>query len=458
MPVADDSPLNVELDDFISAYELASGGESVDLAAYLPAVDHPLYCSVLRELVRIELERRWVAGRPRPLEEYRREFPQLAGDRETMSMIAFEEYRLRLQAGEDASPADYEQRFGVDVTKWPGVSTASSPDDPGSDSHAEVQSDEPDPRPPSALLAEAAQAYLLWLWGEADPAGNAATPSWENYEGGADYAAVFNELHRSDPAVTQGLARALTAMPQTGSEFLGFHLLAELGSGAFGRVYLSRQEELADRLVVVKIVPPLFGESRTLARLQHPNIVPIYSVHQTDGFQAVCMPFLGRTTLADILKDIRALRAVPHSGKYLIDRIRARSGDASAASPTRPGEAARRVPTGTFAPLGNLTFVEAILWLAVRLANALAHAHSQGIVHRDLKPANILLTDDGRPMLLDFNLSEDDKLHRSVSARAGRGNVAVYGPRTVGGIPQCGRPMGTNAAISTAWESSCTSC
>ena len=48
--------------------------------------------------------------------------------------------------------------------------------------------------------------------------------------------------------------------------------------------------------------------------------------------------------------------------------------------------------------------------MAARLADGLAHAHDRGILHRDLKPANVLLTDDGRPMLLDFNLAEDLKL------------------------------------------------
>jgi tetratricopeptide (TPR) repeat protein len=54
-----------------------------------------------------------------------------------------------------------------------------------------------------------------------------------------------------------------------------------------------------------------------------------------------------------------------------------------------------------------------------RLADGLAHAHERGVVHRDLKPANVLLTDDGQPMLLDFNLSEDPRRQASAAARVG---------------------------------------
>ena len=72
-----------------------------------------------------------------------------------------------------------------------------------------------------------------------------------------------------------------------------------------------------------------------------------------------------------------------------------------------------------------MTFVEAVLALGGQLADGLAHAHRRGILHRDLKPANVLLTDDGRPMLLDFNLAEDTKL-RGSAERAMIGGTLPY--------------------------------
>jgi tetratricopeptide (TPR) repeat protein len=57
--------------------------------------------------------------------------------------------------------------------------------------------------------------------------------------------------------------------------------------------------------------------------------------------------------------------------------------------------------------LDRLDYVDAVLWLTARLADGLAHAHDRGILHCDLKPANVLLSDEGQPMLLDFNLAVD---------------------------------------------------
>src|SRR5438105_3937654 len=80
-------------------------------------------------------------------------------------------------------------------------------------------------------------------------------------------------------------------LPAVGSHFLGFRLIAVLGRGAFGQVYLAEQDDLAHRFVTVKIAKDIFGESQMLAQLQHTHIVPIYSIHRTDAFQVVCMPY-----------------------------------------------------------------------------------------------------------------------------------------------------------------------
>jgi serine/threonine protein kinase len=64
---------------------------------------------------------------------------------------------------------------------------------------------------------------------------------------------------------------------------------------------------------------------------------------------------------------------------------------------------------GILEMLKKLSHVDAVLWMISRLAEGLAHAHERGILHLDLKPANVLLTDEGQPMLLDFNLARDTK-------------------------------------------------
>src|SRR5262249_12982583 len=89
--------------------------------------------------------------------------------------------------------------------------------------------------------------------------------------------------------------------------------------------------------------------------------------------------------------------------------------DTNAAGPAEP------VPASSPAlrSLEGLTDVDAVLWIGERLADGLAHAHERGILHHDLKPANILLTDEGQPMLLDFNLSTDTKAASSRTRMGG---------------------------------------
>jgi serine/threonine protein kinase len=112
-----------------------------------------------------------------------------------------------------------------------------------------------------------------------------------------------------------------TAREVTAVERFGFQLIAELGQGSFGRVYLAKQGELAGRLVVLKISEDLTAESHSLAQLQHTNIVPVYSVHRSGAVQAVCMPYFGPTTLADVLEELKSRSSLPLSGSDLLSTL-----------------------------------------------------------------------------------------------------------------------------------------
>ena len=187
------------------------------------------------------------------------------------------------------------------------------------------------------------------------------------------------------------------AFPEAGQTIAGFHLVEELGRGAFARVFLARERQLADRPVALKVARTGSREPQTLARLQHTHIVPVHS-SRTDpatGLHLLCMPYFGRLTLARVLADpkVRAARAGADLVEAL-DRLGPSEGPP-------PGRSAGR------AALARRTYAQAIAWWGARMAEALEHAHDRGVLHRDIKPSNVLVTRDGMPMLLDFNLARE---------------------------------------------------
>jgi serine/threonine protein kinase len=239
--------------------------------------------------------------------------------------------------------------------------------------------------------------------------------SWlKGYTGEATHARVFGDLHRADPVAADRLAEGLVRMPEVGTEFVGFRLLAELGRGAFGRVFLAEQAALANRLVALKVAPDAGGESQKLAQLQHTHIVPVYSLHRAGPLQAVCMPFFGALTLADVLRDVMARPSLPLSGKELLSTLNERQsqvtiqtrrqGDKETRRQEDEGSASavslspcllvslsgRGSAEATLKKLQGLSYVEGVVWLGSCLADGLGHAHERGIFHRDLKPANVL--------------------------------------------------------------------
>src|ERR1043165_1232902 len=108
------------LNDVVEAYESAQARGPAELADFLPAASHPEYREILRELVRVELENGWKRGQPRPLEDYQALYPQLFQDKEETRELAFEEFRLRCQAGLKPSVQEYRQRFQINPDSWPG--------------------------------------------------------------------------------------------------------------------------------------------------------------------------------------------------------------------------------------------------------------------------------------------------------------------------------------------------
>lgn len=112
-----------DLDAIVEAYESARTRGPANLSEFLPDTGHELYATVLRELVRLDLEYGWKQGRPRRLEEYQRDFPVLFQERAAVQELAFEEYRLRCQGGESPSQFEYQRRYQVNTSAWPAGDT-----------------------------------------------------------------------------------------------------------------------------------------------------------------------------------------------------------------------------------------------------------------------------------------------------------------------------------------------
>ena len=147
-----------------------------------------------------------------------------------------------------------------------------------------------------------------------------------------------------------------------------YEIFRELGRGGMAIVFHGRDRQL-DRDVAVKVLPFSLAfdkefverfqrEARTAAKLEHPNIIPIYRVGKAGRVIYFVMKFLSGKSLADLIEQRGQL----------------------------PPPMIRRILTET--------------------AGALGYAHKHGIVHRDIKPDNILFDDTDRPMVTDFGIAK----------------------------------------------------
>ena len=167
-----------------------------------------------------------------------------------------------------------------------------------------------------------------------------------------------------------------------------YRILRELGAGGMGRVYLAEDTKLGRR-VALKVLPDEMAldddrlrrfrrEAESLASLDHPNIVTIYSIEEADDATYLTMTWVDGETVASLLPP----------GGFEIDRL---------------------------------------LHIGAQLAEALDAAHARGVTHRDLKPGNIMVTAEGRVYVLDFGLAK-------IATAAGTRTATVEGVTAHGTI------------------------
>ncbi len=146
-----------------------------------------------------------------------------------------------------------------------------------------------------------------------------------------------------------------------------YRLEEEIGRGGMGVVFRARQISL-NRTVAVKMIlrgrlasttdiSRFLSEARATAKLEHPNIVPVYEAGDIEGRAFFSMKLIDGPTLSEQVNG----------------------------QPLRQREAAK---------------------LVAKIARAIGYAHQQGVLHRDLKPSNILMSLDGTPLVTDFGLAK----------------------------------------------------
>lgn len=195
-----------------------------------------------------------------------------------------------------------------------------------------------------------------------------------------------------------------------------FQIQRVLGRGAFGTVYLALQLSL-HRLVALKVARDIGREGRSMARLEHPNIVQVFAERVLSECECrlLCLQYVpgpNLQTVVDSLTDPEHPR--DWTGADLLRLIDARlQGPGMMA----PGDFQSRLR------LEAMSRVQAVCLWGQELSDGLHFAHTAGILHHDIKPANILLSAHGRPLLADFNLAESDE---PGSPREVRGGTLLY--------------------------------
>jgi serine/threonine protein kinase len=158
-----------------------------------------------------------------------------------------------------------------------------------------------------------------------------------------------------------------------------YRIIEPLGRGGMASVYKAYEPAL-DRYVAVKVLPPEFlhdptfaerfrREAKVVARLEHPNVIPIFAFDIAEGIPWMAMRFIAGGTVSGLLRGA-------------------------------PG----RLPR------------ERVIPILRGVADALDYAHGKGVVHRDVKPQNVLIDEAGRIYLVDFGVAKMVEASSSLTA------------------------------------------
>lgn len=241
------------------------------------------------------------------------------------------------------------------------------------------------------------------------------------YEAWGDSLASQLQYHRM-LSQAAGRSEPSKLFPEPGDTFLRFQLREELGRGGEARVYLAEDLDLGGCVRALKVSPDRGEEPATMGRLNHPRIVPVLWVARDEatGLRGLCMPYRAGRALHEVLARMEATPPAERTARTLWAAI---AQDGSPSTPP-PGPAWEGFPL-------HRGYPDAVAWVGAALADALDHAHQLGIQHRDIKPANVLMTRDGGPQLLDFNLAHDPHDPRqAVAARRG-GTLPYMAPEQI---------------------------
>lgn len=225
-----------------------------------------------------------------------------------------------------------------------------------------------------------------------------------------------------------------------------FRLLQRLGGGGMGVVFLAEQESLG-RTVALKLVRSehlFFEGSRerfrrevdAIARLQHPGIVPVHAAGEDAGVPWLAMEHVRGASLDAVLHELAGRDPATLRGSDLRAAVLAAMAKGEpAANEPHDGSSNRGATSssGNHAPLFQGPWLTTCLRLAQSVAEALQHAHDRGVLHRDVKPSNIMVTPDGRALLLDFGLAVANDDVRLTGTGSQLGTPAYMSPEQTRG-------------------------